>query len=92
VEREPTGPGWVHEIKHDGYRLLARRREGASVQLFTRKANKWTERFPTIAAAAAMLKTESFTIDGEPRAQSAGHTAAVRPANKNGAAKWRRPR
>jgi ATP-dependent DNA ligase len=45
VEREkpPTGPGWVHEIKHDGDRLLVRR-EGASVQLFTRKANTWTER------------------------------------------------
>jgi ATP-dependent DNA ligase len=66
VERDkaPTGPGWVHEIKHDGYRLLVRR-EGASVQLFTRKANTWTERCPTIAAAAARLKAESFTIDGE---------------------------
>jgi len=42
-ERPPTGPGWVHEIKHDGYRLLVRR-ERASVRLFTRKANTWTER------------------------------------------------
>jgi bifunctional non-homologous end joining protein LigD len=39
VEREkpPTGPGWVHEIKHDGYRLIVRR-DGAMVRLWTRNA------------------------------------------------------
>jgi ATP-dependent DNA ligase len=32
----PAGPGWVHEIKHDGYRLIVRR-DGDTVHLFTRR-------------------------------------------------------
>jgi bifunctional non-homologous end joining protein LigD len=66
VERDkpPAGAGWVHEIKHDGYRIIVRR-EGASVRLWTRKAVDFTDRFPTIAAAAARIKAKSFTIDGE---------------------------
>jgi ATP dependent DNA ligase domain len=60
----PSGPDWVHEIKHDGYRLIVR---GASplVRLFTRRGFDWTDRYPTIAAAAAKLAARSFTIDGE---------------------------
>jgi bifunctional non-homologous end joining protein LigD len=60
----PTGPGWVHEIKHDGYRLIARR-DGDTVRLFTRRGFDWTERYPAIAAAAAKLRARSFTLDGE---------------------------
>jgi bifunctional non-homologous end joining protein LigD len=60
----PAGTEWVHEIKHDGYRLIVWR-DGATVRLYTRKANDWTERLPAIAAAAARLKATSFTIDGE---------------------------
>jgi bifunctional non-homologous end joining protein LigD len=48
----PAGAEWVHEIKHDGYRLIVWR-DGATVRLYTRKANDWTDRLPTIAAAAA---------------------------------------
>ena len=33
----PSGPNWVHEIKHDGYRLIVRR-DGAAVRLYTRTA------------------------------------------------------
>jgi ATP-dependent DNA ligase len=44
----PTGPGWVHEIKHDGYRLQVRR-EGHAVRLFTRRGYDWSERYPAIA-------------------------------------------
>jgi hypothetical protein len=36
----PAGPGWVHEIKHDGYRLQVRR-EGDTVRLFTRRGYDW---------------------------------------------------
>jgi len=66
VERDkpPAGADWVHEIKHDGYRLIVRR-DGEAVQLFTRKGNDWSERFPSISAAAAKLPGRSFTIDGE---------------------------
>jgi hypothetical protein len=33
--KPPAGPGWVHEVKHDGYRLIVRR-DGETVRLFTR--------------------------------------------------------
>jgi bifunctional non-homologous end joining protein LigD len=54
----------VHEIKHDGYRMIVRR-EGLTVRLFTRRGYDWTERYPGIAAAAAKLRARSFTLDGE---------------------------
>ena len=63
-DRPPTGRGWVHEIKHDGYRVLVRR-DGALVRIYSRNAINWTDRFSTIAAVAATLEAHSFTIDGE---------------------------
>jgi bifunctional non-homologous end joining protein LigD len=60
----PSGPDWVHEIKHDGYRLIVRR-EGKLVRLFTRRGYDWTECYPAIAAAAAKIRAQSFTLDGE---------------------------
>jgi bifunctional non-homologous end joining protein LigD len=36
ADKPPAGPDWVHEIKHDGYRLIVRR-DGATVRLFTRR-------------------------------------------------------
>jgi hypothetical protein len=62
--KPPAGPGWVHEIKHDGYRLIVRR-GGTTVRLFTRRAYDWTDRYPAIASTAAKLRARSFTIDGE---------------------------
>jgi ATP-dependent DNA ligase len=64
AERPPSGPGWVHEIKHDGFRMMVRR-DAAEVRLLTRNANDWTDRYPLIAAAAGALKPRSFLIDGE---------------------------
>jgi bifunctional non-homologous end joining protein LigD len=64
AERPPSGPDWVHEIKHDGFRLLARR--GAErVRLFTRNGHDWTERFPLIVEALNVLKAITCLIDGE---------------------------
>jgi ATP-dependent DNA ligase len=60
----PTGGNWLHEIKHDGFRLLARR-DGARSRLFTRNGYDWTERFPLIRAGMAALKVRSCLIDGE---------------------------
>jgi bifunctional non-homologous end joining protein LigD len=63
----PVGPDWVHEIKHDGYRLQVRR-DGDVVRLFTRRGYDWTDRYPAIAATAAILRlsrARSFTLDGE---------------------------
>ena len=62
--KPPAGPDWVHEIKHDGYRLIVRR-DGESVRLFTRRGYDWSDRYPAIARAAAKLRAKSFTIDGE---------------------------
>jgi bifunctional non-homologous end joining protein LigD len=59
-----SGLDWVHEIKHDGYRLIVRR-DGKAVRLFTRRGHDWTHRYPSIAAGAAMLRARSFTLDGE---------------------------
>jgi hypothetical protein len=46
--KPPVGPDWVHEIKHDGYRLQVRR-EGEAVRLFTRRGYDWSGRYPAIA-------------------------------------------
>jgi ATP-dependent DNA ligase len=62
--KPPSGPGWVHEIKHDGYRLIVRR-DGPVVRLFTRRGHDWTGRYPAIARAAATLGARSLTLDGE---------------------------
>jgi hypothetical protein len=62
--KPPSGPDWVHEIKHDGYRLIVRR-HGEAVRPFTRRGYDWTDRYPAIASAAAKLKARSFTLDGE---------------------------
>jgi hypothetical protein len=60
----PSGPGWLHEIKHDGFRLIVRR-DAAGVRLITRKGNDLTYRFPFIALAVAKLPVRSCLIDGE---------------------------
>ena len=60
----PSGPGWVHEFKHDGIRILARR-DGAGVRLFTRGGDDFSSRFPFIAMAVSKLPVRSCLIDGE---------------------------
>jgi bifunctional non-homologous end joining protein LigD len=60
----PSGPGWLHEIKHDGFRILARR-DGAGVRLITRAGNDFSSRFPFIAMAVGKLPVRSCLIDGE---------------------------
>jgi ATP-dependent DNA ligase len=59
-----VGPQWLHEIKHDGYRLIVRKQDGR-VRLFTRRGFDWTDRYPVIRDAAARLRARSVTIDGE---------------------------
>jgi bifunctional non-homologous end joining protein LigD len=61
--KPPVGPQWIHEIKHDGYRLLVSGR-GGRARLFTRRGYDWTRRYPLIVAAAEALPTDA-TIDGE---------------------------
>jgi bifunctional non-homologous end joining protein LigD len=60
----PVGPDWIHEIKHDGYRLIVQR-DGKRVRLFTRNGHDWTDRYPLIVEAALKNRSSSFVIDGE---------------------------
>jgi hypothetical protein len=63
--KPPAGQDWVHEIKHDGYRLQVRR-AGDAVRLFTRRGYDWTDRYPaTTAAILRLSRARSFTLDGE---------------------------
>jgi len=64
AEHPPTGDQWLHEIKFDGYRLLAFVKNG-KVKLQTRKGLDWTHKFPAIAEAMAKLKVDSAIVDGE---------------------------
>ncbi len=60
----PSGDGWFHELKLDGYRIQARK-DGDSVQLLTRTGLDWTHRMKTIAALVAVLPIEKAILDGE---------------------------
>lgn len=60
----PSGPNWVHEVKFDGYRLIAIR-NGSNVRLWTRNRNDWTDQFESIAAALKKLPVDNAIIDGE---------------------------
>jgi bifunctional non-homologous end joining protein LigD len=64
ADKPPVGPQWIHEIKHDGYRLIVRKKYDR-VRLFTRKGYYWTDRFPLIGEAVAALRPNALVIDGE---------------------------
>jgi bifunctional non-homologous end joining protein LigD len=64
AERPPSGPNWLHEIKHDGYRLMAWR-DPAGIRLLTRNGHDWASRFPLIVQAVNYLRVKSCLIDGE---------------------------
>ena len=63
AKQPPTGPGWAHELKHDGYRLQIHVRDGR-VQLYTINGADWSKRYPRIIAEAARFK-HSAIIDAE---------------------------
>jgi ATP dependent DNA ligase-like protein len=63
AKQPPTGPGWAHELKHDGYRLQVHVRDGR-VRLYTINGNDWTKRYPRIVAAASRLRAP-LIIDAE---------------------------
>jgi ATP-dependent DNA ligase len=64
AKEPPAGPGWIHEIKHDGFRIIARR-DATGVRLITRNGYNLAARFPLAAAAIAALPTRSCVVDGE---------------------------
>jgi bifunctional non-homologous end joining protein LigD len=60
----PSGDAWLHDIKHDGFRIIARK-DGARVRLYSRPGNDLTYRFSLIVEALARLRSRSCIIDGE---------------------------
>jgi bifunctional non-homologous end joining protein LigD len=64
VEKPPSGPQWLHEIKLDGYRIAARIDE-RRVQLLTRTGLDWTAKYPSAAAALASLNVKTSYLDSE---------------------------
>jgi ATP-dependent DNA ligase len=64
VEKPPSGPQWLHEIKLDGYRMAARIDNGR-VQLLTRTGLDWTSKYQGVIAALANLNVKTAYIDGE---------------------------
>ena len=65
ADAPPTRGEWLHELKFDGYRLLARVDEKGRVQLFTRNGHDWTAKLKALAAAITPLKLRSTWLDGE---------------------------
>jgi bifunctional non-homologous end joining protein LigD len=61
AQSPPCGPECVHEIKHDGYRMMARR----DARLLTRNGYDWAQKFPLSVGAVNHLKVRSCLIDGE---------------------------
>jgi ATP dependent DNA ligase domain len=64
ADRPPSGSGRIHEIKHDGFRLMACR-DAAGIRLLTRNGNDFTSRCPLIVASLKALPVRSCVIDGE---------------------------
>jgi bifunctional non-homologous end joining protein LigD len=64
AQSPPSGPLWLHEIKHDGFRVIARK-SGTKVRLYSRPGNDLTYRFPLIVETIARLRPRSCIIDGE---------------------------
>jgi bifunctional non-homologous end joining protein LigD len=64
VNEPPEGDDWLHEIKYDGYRLLAMVGAGR-VRLLTRNGKDWTSKFPRLVEALAALPLSAAVLDGE---------------------------
>jgi ATP-dependent DNA ligase len=60
----PSSIDWIHEVKHDGFRLIVVR-DGDRVRLLTRNGHDWSKRYPWIVESALKNRTRQFVIDGE---------------------------
>src|SRR5215510_11173716 len=64
TDKLPSGSQWLHEIKHDGFRIIARKTR-ERVRLYSRPGNDFTRRFPLIVEALRRLRSRSCITDGE---------------------------
>lgn len=81
VDRPPSGAGWTHEVKLDGYRMQAHVR-GGRARLFTRNGHDWTDRLPTVALMAGelddcILDAELCLLDDDGYSSFSGLRAAM---------------
>jgi bifunctional non-homologous end joining protein LigD len=61
TDKLPSGSQWLHEIKHDGFRIIARK-DGDRVRLYSRPGNDLTYRFPLIVETLARLRSRSWRL------------------------------
>jgi len=64
ADEAPAGPGWLHEIKYEGYRMHARI-DGRDIKLLTRTGLAWSHRYRRTMEVLRELKVKSAYIDGE---------------------------
>src|ERR1700754_2136138 len=64
ADKPPSGSHWIHDIKHDGFRLMARR-DPVGIRLITRNGHDWAGRYPLVVEAVNHLEVRSCLIDGE---------------------------
>lgn len=85
-ERAPIGDHWVHEIKHDGYRIQGHL-VGGIPSLITRGGHDWTHRLGAVSNALARLQSNHLVVDGEmivPDQAGRGDFSALEEALGNG--------
>jgi len=81
---------WLHEIKHDGFRVIARK-DGDRARLYSRPGNDMTRRFPLIAEELTGLRSRSCIIDGEAVAchdNGLARSSVAAIANMTGTCSW----
>jgi bifunctional non-homologous end joining protein LigD len=64
VKEPPTGSGWLHELKFDGYRMLAHLNRG-KVHFWSRNGKDWTEKFSSLEKPLKKLPLTTAILDGE---------------------------
>jgi bifunctional non-homologous end joining protein LigD len=64
TDKLPSDSQWLHEIEHDGFRIIARKSNGR-VSLYSRPGNDFTRRFPLIVEALERLRSRSCIVDAE---------------------------
>jgi bifunctional non-homologous end joining protein LigD len=87
VDRPPAGSDRLHEVKHDGYRILTRK-EGGRATLWSRYGTNFTDRLPKIAEAIRRIPADCALIDGEAVAlRPDGHSDMAALRTKAGSAR-----
>jgi bifunctional non-homologous end joining protein LigD len=64
ASKVPVGDGWIHELKHDGFRILAFK-DGNTVRLWSRNGRDWSNEFVAITEAMRALRFKRVMLDGE---------------------------